>query len=190
MAAFNDYTCQDKRRVTCFGNTREALLKDVSEWVPALDKPPIYVLSGLAGIGKSTVAQTVAERSHHLRSLGASFFFSRSEADRRNAGIFFTTIAYQLCVYDEQFAQAIGGVLKTQRGLDATTKDPAEQLEALILNPLRDIVKSCSQSIMIVVDALAECDDEDGSMILALLNRLVQELPSFRIILTTRPQLH
>jgi AAA ATPase domain len=180
----------DKKRATCFGNTREALLKDISKWVPASDKPPIYVLSGLAGIGKTTVAQTVAERSHHLGSLGGSFFFSRGEVDRRNAGKFFTTIAYQLCIYDDQFAQAIGSVLRMQHGLDATTKDPAEQLEALILNPLRDIVKSRSGPIIIVVDALDECDDEDGPIILNALNRLVRELPLFRIVLTTRPQLH
>src|SRR6266403_6138216 len=114
MVAFNDYMPQDKRRATCFGNTREALLKEVSEWVPALDKPPIFVLSGIAGVGKSTVAQTVAARSDNLHFLGASFFFSRSEGDRRNAQKFFTSIAYQLCVYDQEFSQAIGSVLLTK----------------------------------------------------------------------------
>src|SRR6266403_4727457 len=120
MVAFNDYMCQDKRRATCFGNTREALLKDISQWVPASDKPPIYVLSGLAGIGKSTIAQTVAARSDNLHSLGASFFFSRAEVDRRNAQKFFTTIAYQLCVYCAEFAQVIGSFLLTKQGSDAT----------------------------------------------------------------------
>src|SRR5882762_7770000 len=152
MAAFNDYTSQDKRHATCFGNTREALLKEISEWVPASDMPPIYVLSGLAGIGKSTVAQTVAARSDNLHSLGASFFFSRSEVDRGNAQKFFTTIAYQLCVYDAEFSQAIGSALLTKQGSDATTKDPAKQLEALILKPLRGIVKSRSRPIVVVVD--------------------------------------
>src|SRR6266478_5027084 len=190
MVAFNDYMCQDKRRATCFGNTREVLLKEVSEWVPASGMPPIYVLSGLAGIGKTTVAQTVAARSDNLHSLGASFFFSRGEVDRRNAQKFFTTIAYQLCVYDAQFAQAIGSALLTKQGSDATTKDPAKQLEALILNPLRDIFESRSRPIVVVVDALDECDDEDGLTVLAGLNRLVQELPSFKILLTTRPQFH
>src|ERR1700760_2999070 len=178
MAAFNDYMSQDKKRAMCFGNTREALLKDISQWVPALDKAPIYVLSGLAGIGKSTVAQTVAARSDDLHSLGASFFFSRGEIDRRNAQKFFTTIAYQLCVYDQEFAHAIGSALLTKQGSDATTKGPARQLDALILNPLRDIVKSRSRPIIIVVDALDDCDHEDGLTILAAFNRLVQDLPS------------
>ena len=54
----------------------------------------IYVLSGLAGIGKSTVAQTIAERAANLGILGASFFFSRNEADQRSAEKFVTTIAF------------------------------------------------------------------------------------------------
>ena len=41
---------------------------------------PIYVLDGIAGVGKSTVAKTVAQRAAGINSLGASFFFSRDHA--------------------------------------------------------------------------------------------------------------
>ena len=150
----------------------------------------IYLLSGLAGIGKSTVVQTVAERANDLRSLGASFFFSRDEDDRRNAKKFFTTIAYQLCIYDKEFSQAIGWVLLTDQGSDAASKGPQGQLQALIIEPLRDIVKLRTRPIVIVIDALDECDEEDALIVLAALNQLVQALPSFKIILTTRPQPH
>jgi len=37
---------------------------------------PIYILYGVAGIGKSTVAKTMAERAAKDGTLGASFFFS------------------------------------------------------------------------------------------------------------------
>src|ERR1700759_1153766 len=181
---------RDKKRATCFENTRQALLKDILEWVPAYNNPPIYALSGLAGMGKSTVAQTVATVSDKLDLLGASFFFSRGEVDRRNAQKFFTTIAYQLCIYDKEFSREIGKALLEKEGSGATTKDPNTQLEALILDPLREIVKLRSRPVVIVVDALDECDDEDGRTILAALDRLVRELPSFRILLTTRPQIH
>ncbi|KIL58135.1 hypothetical protein M378DRAFT_338848 [Amanita muscaria Koide BX008] len=148
----------------------------------------MYVLSGLAGIGKSTVAYTIASRAADLNLLGASFFFSRDEADRNNAKKFFTTIAYQLCVYNETFAKAIGDVLLTERGSAATTKDPHYQLQALILEPLRSIVQPHSRPLLIVVDALDECDEEDAFSVLAGLSQLVQHLPSLKIILTTRPQ--
>ncbi|KIL55534.1 hypothetical protein M378DRAFT_90782, partial [Amanita muscaria Koide BX008] len=123
----------------------------------------MYVLSGLAGIGKSTVAYTIASRAANpkLNLLGASFFFSRDEADRNNAKKFFTTIAYQLCVYNERFAKAIGDVLLTERGSAATTKDPQEQLQILILDPLRSIVQSRARPVLVVVDALDECAEDD-----------------------------
>ncbi|KIL60972.1 hypothetical protein M378DRAFT_83084 [Amanita muscaria Koide BX008] len=48
----------------------------------------IYVLPGLAGIGKSTVAYTIAARADELDPLGASFCISWDESDRKNAKIF------------------------------------------------------------------------------------------------------
>ncbi|KIL60992.1 hypothetical protein M378DRAFT_167497 [Amanita muscaria Koide BX008] len=189
QAAYSDY--QNKKKIgPCFLGTREALLKEMADWVSGMDDTRMYVLSGLAGIGKSTVAYTVAARADELGLLGASFFFSRDEAARSNAKMFFTAIAYQLCLYSDQFAQTIGEALLTRRGSAATMKDPQEQLEALILEPLRNIVQSRIRPILIVVDALDECDEEDADSVLSGLSRLVQALPAFNVILTTRPQPH
>ncbi|KIL55646.1 hypothetical protein M378DRAFT_173461 [Amanita muscaria Koide BX008] len=161
----------------------------MASWVTSQDESKMYILSGLAGIGKSTVAYTIASRAANpkLNLLGASFFFSRDDADRNNAKKLFTTIAYQLCVYDETFAKAIGDVLLTERGSAATTKDPQEQLQVLILDPLRSIVHSHDRPILIVVDALDECDEDDVSAVVEGLSQLVRDVPSFKVILTTRP---
>src|ERR1700759_4634242 len=102
-AAYNDYASGGKKRVICFERTREALLADIGKWIKALDETRIYSLSGLAGIGKSTVAQTVAARADEVDFLAASFFFSRDESACKYAKKFFTTIAFQLCVYDDDF---------------------------------------------------------------------------------------
>ena len=64
-------------------------MTDVETWIITGDKSHIYVLSGLAGIGKSTVAFTIADRAKTAGRLGASFFFSRDEAERSNAKKFF-----------------------------------------------------------------------------------------------------
>src|SRR6266478_2829575 len=121
-AAYNDYA-RDNRRVSCFEGTRQSLLSEIGEWILAATECLIYVLSGLAGIGKSTAAQTIAERAANLGILGASFFFSRNEPDRRNAEKFITTIAFQLCVYNEGFAEAIGKALTEEQGAAVTTRD-------------------------------------------------------------------
>ncbi|KIL62294.1 hypothetical protein M378DRAFT_165827, partial [Amanita muscaria Koide BX008] len=187
-AAFKDYQ-NKKKSGSCFKGTRTALLREMADCVTGSSESRMYVLSGLAGIGKSTVAYTIASRAANLNLLGASFFFSRDEADRNNAKRFFTTIAYQLCVYNETFAKAIGGVLETTSESVATMKNPQDQLQALILDPLRSIVRlPLFQPILIVVDALDECDEEDGISVLTGLSQLVRDLPPFRVILTTRPQ--
>ncbi|KIL66507.1 hypothetical protein M378DRAFT_160981 [Amanita muscaria Koide BX008] len=185
-AVFDDYQTK-KKSEPCFEGTRVALLREMADWATGSDESRMYILSGLAGIGKSTVAYTIASRAAGLNLLGASFFFSRDEGDRNNAKKFFTTIAYQLCLYDKTFAEAIGNVLQTDGG-SAITKGPREQLQALIVDPLRSIIQLRARPILVVVDALDECYEDDWLSVLTGLRRLVQDLPSFKVILTTRPQ--
>ncbi|KDQ31667.1 hypothetical protein PLEOSDRAFT_1026144, partial [Pleurotus ostreatus PC15] len=73
----------------CLAGTREALLEEIGHWAVAQNKEPVYLLTGHAGFGKSTVARTVAERADALHSLGASFFFSRDDADLKSSTRFF-----------------------------------------------------------------------------------------------------
>jgi hypothetical protein len=98
------------------------------------------VLDGIAGIGKSTISQTVAERAAALHYLGASFFFSRNEDQRKSAKLFFGTITYQLSQYDPEFATSIGGML--EHAPDAATKRLSDQLRELIVDPLQGARKS------------------------------------------------
>ncbi|KIL62283.1 hypothetical protein M378DRAFT_800456 [Amanita muscaria Koide BX008] len=187
QASHKDYETK-KKSGPCFPGTRQALLREMTDWMSDPGESRMYVLSGLAGIGKSTVVYTLATQAAELGLLGASFFFSRDEADRRTAKKFFTTIAFQLCVYDETFSKAIGDILMTECGAAATTQDPQTQLKVLILDPLRSIVQSRARPILVVVDALDECDEDDEHAVVMGLSQLVRLLPSFRVILTTRPQ--
>ncbi|KAF9441090.1 hypothetical protein P691DRAFT_613126, partial [Macrolepiota fuliginosa MF-IS2] len=64
----------------CHPGTREQHIEDIVYWaVPAsgADDPlPLFWMKGLAGVGKSAIAQTCAERLKELGKLGATFFFS------------------------------------------------------------------------------------------------------------------
>ncbi|KIL56045.1 hypothetical protein M378DRAFT_17436 [Amanita muscaria Koide BX008] len=176
-----------KQSGPCFPQTREAILQTMKEWATNPKELGMYVLSGLAGIGKSTVAYTIAawadEPERHL--LGAEFFFSRDEADRRSADLFFTTIAYDLYfAKSKAFKRAIGEALVTK---GRSTGSQLKQLDDLILDPLKPI-KDHLPLTLIVVDALDECDyKDDARVVFDGLRKLVQALPSFKVILTTRP---
>ena len=53
-----------------------------------------FWLNGLAGTGKSTIAQTFAEMVANNGALGASFFCSRDYLDRKELKNTFPTLAY------------------------------------------------------------------------------------------------
>jgi cytidylate kinase len=57
---------------------------------------PIFWLDGLAGTGKSTIAQTVANHFDKNHELGASFFCSRDDADCSNVSLVFPTFRRHL----------------------------------------------------------------------------------------------
>ena len=80
----------------CLPDTRIDLLEAIYNWAGRLDAPCIFWLNGLAGTGKSTIAQTVTTHLSEKGILGASFFFSRGGGDIGYAGKFITTIAVQL----------------------------------------------------------------------------------------------
>ncbi|KIL60934.1 hypothetical protein M378DRAFT_903934, partial [Amanita muscaria Koide BX008] len=61
-AVFDDYQTK-KKSGPCFDGTRVALLREMASWVTSQDESRMYILSGLAGIGKSTVAYTIASRA-------------------------------------------------------------------------------------------------------------------------------
>jgi predicted alpha/beta-fold hydrolase len=89
----------------CLEQTRVDVLRDIDRWVMDDSKgaPWMFVLQGLAGTGKSTLAHTVCETVAKRGWLGASFFFSRNEASCNNPFLVFTSIAYQLATRYPQF---------------------------------------------------------------------------------------
>ena len=78
----------------CLKGTRESVLNEIEDWIEDFERSPIFWLNGLAGTGKSTIAQTVAEMSFADGHLGASFFCSRDVEDRSNLQLVFPTLAF------------------------------------------------------------------------------------------------
>ncbi len=139
---------------------------------------PIYWVNGLAGIGKSTIARTVAENAKDLDLLGASFFFSRQEKELSDAAIFIPTIAYQLAQSHPKVRPAVIKVLQRDPGI--LQKSFATQLKELIIGPL---CKVKSKPVIVVVDALDECDNSKGAAneLSSVFSQIRLELFSMRI---------
>jgi hypothetical protein len=186
-ASFDSH--MDEHNASCLENTRVELLHQISAWVKDNNGKTIFWLNGMAGTGKSTIARTVAQSFANQDMLGASFFFKRGEGDRSNATRFFTTIIVDLMA---RIPELKAGVRKA---LDA---DPAiseralkDQFEKLVLHPLLALQQAHPKALIIVIDAMDECErEEDIPAILKLLSRTKDLKPvSLRVLVTSRPEL-
>ena len=158
-------------------------MDEIELWTCDFDKPPVYWLNGLAGTGKSTIAQTIAERTFADGRLGASFFCSRDFEDRRNLQVIFPTLAVQLARRYPQFRSIF--IQLVQSDPQIIRESLYCQMKKLIIQPL---VES-AVSTVIVIDALDECKDkEPASAILSVLGQFVAEVPTVKFFITGRPE--
>ncbi|KAJ3522795.1 hypothetical protein NM688_g8823 [Phlebia brevispora] len=90
--------------------TRNSILEALEKWSQGdgdLGQYSIYVLSGVAGTGKSTIAYEFAKRLEDKRMLGATFFFVRGSEKLSTARFVLPTIAYQLARLHEDLCPRI-----------------------------------------------------------------------------------
>ena len=167
----------------CLKGTRETVLNEIDSWTKDSNQPPVFWLNGLAGTGKSTIAQTVSERIFADGQLGASFFCSRDFEDRSDLHSIFPTLAFQLAHKFQKFRSVLVPLLQSDP--DVADESLYRQMEKLIVEPL----KSADISTIIVIDALDECKDEEpSSAILSVLGRLTERIPKVRFFITGRPE--
>ncbi|KAH6916475.1 hypothetical protein BKA70DRAFT_487323 [Coprinopsis sp. MPI-PUGE-AT-0042] len=169
----------------CFTGTRQQLLRDIETW-RTTGSVPIFILDGIAGIGKSTIVKTVCEQAASEQSLAASWFFSRDEQDRKTTRGFVRTLAYQLASYHPVLRDRISQVLKAQP--DILQKAIRMQFEALIHEPLRDVFGNQSETHTISIDAIDECSLREAVELLSILLHSIPQHPGLRLLVTCRPE--
>jgi len=121
----------DTKRVSCTQGTRTETLDTIYRWFDGYiwetgetlstkwnPEGRIFWLDGVAGTGKSTIAQTVADHFSQTHELGASFFCSRDDGECSNINLVFPTIAYQLSLRSPSFQKHLS---------EAIHKDPDVQ---------------------------------------------------------------
>ncbi|KAH6916459.1 hypothetical protein BKA70DRAFT_1179954, partial [Coprinopsis sp. MPI-PUGE-AT-0042] len=169
----------------CFVGTRKQLLHDIETW-RTTGSVPIFILDGIAGIGKSTIVKTVCAQAASEQSLAASWFFSRDEQDRKTTRGFVRTFAYQLASYHPTLRDRISQVLRAQP--DILQKAIRMQFEALIHEPLRDVLKNQSETHTISIDAIDECNLTEAVELLSILLTSIPQHPRLRLLVTCRPE--
>lgn len=152
----------------------------------------MFWLNGLAGIGKSTIARTIAEWAKKEDNLGGSFFFARDEKDLRDPTIVFPTLAYQLAKFEPSYKQCIAKTI--EEDVDVTHKEITVQFDQLFAPALlaKKDPSTPRRQTLIILDALDECDDQTSveTILFLLLNLTAQADSRVCVFLTSRPEAH
>ena len=187
QAAFNARGKDDDP--LCLPETRVEVLQQIRTWADGVDGRYIFWLSGWAGTGKSTIARTIAREYYDKGCPMASFFFSRGGGDVSHAGKFVGTIAQQLAQRCDAFKSLLVEAISNDQGISSRTLK--DQWDGLVLQPLSKLGAGSFQApLLIVIDALDECEESDVRLVLNLLSnsRCLGRL-RFRVFITSRPDI-
>jgi hypothetical protein len=140
----------------------------------------------MAGTGKTTIAYSLSEMLEDVCQLGASFFCSRLVPHCRDVNKIIPTIAYQLAAFSYPFRSALCDVLKDDQ--DVGSYNLRTQFNNLLNKPLLEIKEAMPTNVVVVIDALDECSDVNGtSLVLELLFCHARNLP-IKFFVTSRPE--
>jgi NACHT domain len=182
----------------CHPGTRETLIVDVNRWFDEEgDRFPICWLNGPAGSGKSAISLTIAESWATKKRLGASFFFFRGAGSQSKISHFISTLAYYLSISIPATKRRIKDLLKKEPTILSCPLK--HQFQKLVLEPvlaaqnrLLDFLPA-KKPILIVVDALDECDDK--YLMAEFIGIIIEECQKgrrfpFRFFITSRLEEH
>ncbi|OSC98368.1 WD40 repeat-like protein [Trametes coccinea BRFM310] len=190
-------------RSECDDHTRQEVLKAIYSWLrpenrslqnlgellPSIELVPessILWIYALAGAGKTTLADTVANWCHEHDRLGSSFFCAR-DGDRSDVHCIVQNIASDIADRCPEFREALLAAVKDNPHI--RTASVSQQVKVLLAGPVQAAHKGTSlQGLVVVVDALDECKDQSAeSTFLQALSLYIKELAPLIFIITSRP---
>ncbi|KAB5588039.1 hypothetical protein CTheo_8518 [Ceratobasidium theobromae] len=186
LARYDSELSTGMTRRMCTENTRVDILSGLNDWSRDSGAADMYWTNGMAGTGKTTIACSFSRQLHDQKQLGASFFCSRTSPECRIVGRVVPTIAYQLARYSIPYQGALCEVLGDDPDI-GTTNIPT-QFERLLVEPLTKVKVAMPENLVVVIDALDECEDRDGvQRLLDLMFQYAGELP-LKFFVTSRPE--
>ena len=186
-AAFNFYSNQSK--FLCHSETKIDLLRKIKNWVQNVQNKCIFWLQNMTDTGKFTINRTIVRDYNDCHQLGASFFFKRNEKNRNNVFRFFTIIATQLNQRFSDLKSHFKNAMKTNPVI--STKIMKEQFERFIFKFMSEIKKLLHTQLLLIIDALDECENKNHVKIILHLLARIQTMKFFnmRIFITSRSEL-
>ncbi|KDN40482.1 hypothetical protein RSAG8_08102, partial [Rhizoctonia solani AG-8 WAC10335] len=161
-ACYNSAQAIELKRGPCTAGTRTGVLSQMAGWLGASSPGSVYWMNGMAGTGKTTIAYSLCEELSGGGRLAASFFCSQLLPECRDINRqIVPSIAYQLARSSLPFRSVLSETL--EKDPDVHTRLSDLQFDALIAQPLRKVKDTLPESLVVVIDALDECENKEST---------------------------
>ncbi|KAF8344205.1 uncharacterized protein EI90DRAFT_3114958 [Cantharellus anzutake] len=170
--------------VACLEGTRVDLTERIMNWCRNTgdNENRLMLLTSVAGAGKTSIVHTIADRCNKEAILLLCFFFRVGEQPRPDC--LFSGIAQALASRDADYRAFIISALRKDPTL--STAPFTMQFEELVASPLH-ILRRPRHPMVVVIDALDECDEEAYQPLAKILCEEVPKLPSsIKFFVTSR----
>jgi WD40 repeat protein len=167
--------------------TREWVFEQFLTWFnDETSKNRAFVISGLAGMGKSVIAAAICKK--FAKHVGASHFFQYNNSQYNNLNIFIQSLAWQLCQVVPAYKEALIQKLSDNLGQSLNNANSEGLFSILFKEPFSGIADP-EKRILIVLDAVDESEYHGRHELANLISNHLHTLPSYiRFLITTRPE--
>ena len=166
----------------CEPGTRVGILTRIRDWAEDDNTAEqIFWLKDAAGTGKSTVAATMAGEWLRENTLAGRFFFSPNILLNQKVKYFCRTLVLDLL---DRFPTLLSFVEAELVASPEVYFDFGNQFRRLVATPLELI--SSTRSMILVIDALDNCEHQDRRILLHTLLEQLPRHPRVKVLLTSR----
>ena len=169
--------------------TREWVFSHVDEWF--LDRSSdsrILIITGNAGMGKSVIAAQLCKKMKERKVLGGLHFCQHNNQRRRKPELMLQSLARQLCDTLPGFKDILTGQL-TSLNAPSLTNMNIEELFTHLLQEPTNMMADPGKNILLVVDALDECEYHGRNELLEVITAQFHKLPTWiKFLVTGRPE--
>ena len=165
--------------------TREWVFEELLTWFDDKNsKNRAFVISGLAGMGKSVIAAAIFKK--FAKHVAACHFFQYNNTKYNSPKFFLQSVAWQVCKYFPAYKEALTNILSGKLAQSLDDMNVEGLFSTLFKEPLSD-VDGPGKPILIVLDALDESVKNEREELVHLISNHLHKLPSYvRFVITTR----
>ncbi|KAF8334265.1 uncharacterized protein EI90DRAFT_3121596 [Cantharellus anzutake] len=178
---------RDDPTQACLEGTRVDLIERVMTWCRNTgdSENRLMLLTAVAGAGKTSIAHTIAERCASEGDVTLLLHFLFKAGERSRPDFLFSSIAQALADHDPVYRTFITSALRNDPSL--STASFVTQFKKLVAPSLLHKPPPSDRPMVIIIDALDECDKKVFESLAEVLRDKVPRLPSsVKFFITSR----